>query len=360
MNLNTLRKGISIGLLFLFLASGTKIMFSDSNQNFNTSEIVDQQQTSECNWGWTVSGSSHLAQSFTPTINSTTKVELNLFGPATENDITISIRDDLNGEDLTTTTKTISIESKHNRWIEFDFPDIELVIGKKYYIVFKQTINSGKIYWEFGDDDPYPSGKAWLEDVHIWEELKSDEETVDNPVDFCFKTYGLNWAPSIPIIHGQQSGKIYRDYSLNISALEPNGDNVYYKIDWGDKNSLNWIGPYKSGEKINVKHQWTNGGDYLIKVKARDSYYTASDWSDSLTVSIKGWEWNKAFLFGIIENKEEENDIIRIEPSSILYISLVPFQIEFLTSQEQIIISTDSNGFISNTFVMGIFKVGTL
>jgi hypothetical protein len=50
----------------------------------------------------------------------------------------------------------------------------------------------------------------------------------------------------------------------------PDGDDVYYWIDWGDGTSSEWIGPYAPGETACVSHEWIDEGTYEIKVKAKD------------------------------------------------------------------------------------------
>jgi len=50
----------------------------------------------------------------------------------------------------------------------------------------------------------------------------------------------------------------------------PDGDDVFYLIDWGDGTSSGWIGPYEPGETAFISHVWEDVGTYEIKVKAKD------------------------------------------------------------------------------------------
>jgi hypothetical protein len=90
--------------------------------------------------------------------------------------------------------------------------------------------------------------------------------------------------PNIP--SGPTSGKIGKKYEYTFVTIDPDGDEIYYNIDWGDKNNSHWIGPYPSGELVTVKHNWTQKGTYEIKVKAKDIYEAESDWSDPLSVTM--------------------------------------------------------------------------
>jgi len=77
-------------------------------------------------------------------------------------------------------------------------------------------------------------------------------------------------APASPVISGQNSGKAGVEYEYFFQTTDPEGDNVYYEIQWGDGTSNNDEGPYASGEQAPVKHTWKDPGTYTIKARARD------------------------------------------------------------------------------------------
>jgi hypothetical protein len=69
-------------------------------------------------------------------------------------------------------------------------------------------------------------------------------------------------------------------------TIEPEGEQVFYKFDWGDGNFSDWIGPYASGETGEASHAWEELGDYEIKAIARDINGVQSDWSEPAFLSI--------------------------------------------------------------------------
>jgi len=69
-------------------------------------------------------------------------------------------------------------------------------------------------------------------------------------------------------------------------TTDPDGDDLYYWFDWGDKTNTGWIGPYQSGEEVCWDHKWDERGTYQIRVKAKDFYSIGSEWSDPLSVKI--------------------------------------------------------------------------
>jgi hypothetical protein len=68
------------------------------------------------------------------------------------------------------------------------------------------------------------------------------------------KTRG-NKPPSAPKIkvHKDDSS---RKYYITIKSTDPDGDNVFYFIDWGNGTFIDWLGPYKSGENVTISHSW--------------------------------------------------------------------------------------------------------
>jgi hypothetical protein len=95
----------------------------------------------------------------------------------------------------------------------------------------------------------------------------------------------INLPPEDPDITGSTSGKPKIEYEYILSTIDPEGYKLYYYIDWGDTINTGWIGPYNSGEEININHSWEEKGNYIIKAKAKDIFGAESDWA-TLQVSI--------------------------------------------------------------------------
>lgn len=94
----------------------------------------------------------------------------------------------------------------------------------------------------------------------------------------CAIDLGINNdRPEKPSISGPSTGKALEDYEYVFSAFDPDGDDVFFFINWGDGDIEECIGPVDSGEEITLKHNWSRG-NYQIKVKAKDSKGFYSDW----------------------------------------------------------------------------------
>ncbi|MCK4332859.1 MAG: hypothetical protein KAV40_04700 [Thermoplasmatales archaeon] len=98
----------------------------------------------------------------------------------------------------------------------------------------------------------------------------------------------INDPPETPTIDGPTSGIAGAEVEFSLVTTDPDEDDVYYWVDWGDGTNSDWLGPYQSGTTVNASHIWTVGGDYEIKVKAKDIYLDESGWSEPLTIHIIG------------------------------------------------------------------------
>ncbi len=94
--------------------------------------------------------------------------------------------------------------------------------------------------------------------------------------------------PNKPVILGPTNGTVGTLYPYTVNSTDPDGDDIYYLIDWGDGTYENWIGPYASGETVTVFHSWIERGTYLIQAKAKDNITGESAWSDPLIMTVKG------------------------------------------------------------------------
>ena len=81
------------------------------------------------------------------------------------------------------------------------------------------------------------------------------------------------------------------------------------KLMGGDETFEDWIGPYESGETINLDHTWDEQGTYTLRAKAKDIYDSESDWS---ILEVK-MPVNKFFSNSIFLNLI--NQIIRLFPN---------------------------------------------
>lgn len=97
-------------------------------------------------------------------------------------------------------------------------------------------------------------------------------------IDFILEL-GYNGPPYKPDIpFGPTRLKVGETGTYTTSAIDPDGDDIYLYVDWGDDTSEGWIGPFSSGEEITISHAWSEQGDYIIRARAKDIYDGRGDW----------------------------------------------------------------------------------
>jgi hypothetical protein len=93
----------------------------------------------------------------------------------------------------------------------------------------------------------------------------------------------INQSPTKPMIEGPTTAKIGVTCFYTVISSDPQGDDLYYEVQYSDDPSLNIRGgPFKSGEKITFAHCWDDFyqdyNPFVIKVKAVDEDDHESEW----------------------------------------------------------------------------------
>lgn len=151
-----------------------------------------------------------------------------------------------------------------------------------YYVVWEPS--SLYAIW-YG---PYKSGET-ITLNHTWETYPSDfiirviardsYGMESEQTEFTIKITENPNRPSKPKITGSKIIKLGKEYTFQITSTDPNNDDIFYYIDWGDDEGIiNWKGPYPSGETLTVSHTWTKefNNPYIV-VRAKDVNGLKSD-----------------------------------------------------------------------------------
>jgi len=287
--------------------------------NYENYDTLDQNQSDYCGWAWVVWGSDFkLAQSFKPTLNMMSRVELLLYLVGIPGKLKISIRSDLSGSDLTSITVSgTNISGFQEHWAEFDFPDIGVEPEQTYYIIWStiDTDSTNYFVWGYGDNNPYDRGDAYIYTPN--DGWNINEGTTNHPdIDFCFKTYGVyNKPPDKPEPPtGKINGKKGEEYTYYASTTDQEGDDIFYLFDWGNDMTSFIMGPYPSGEEGNASNIWFDEGDYEIRVQAIDEFGAESEWSDPLVVSMPKSKSNMPFGFIFVFGFDVDVKIVQLDP----------------------------------------------
>ena len=249
-------------------------------------DYLDQEQKYCCGYADPIYDDKPLSQSFIPSYKVITRVELMIVKRYNPDGFTVSVRSDIDGEDLTSVYLSADEIAEDMSWKNFDFQDLDVIPGETYYTVCtsEKTEDNNMYFWYFGIYDSYVDGCAWVFN-NDWSILTFGGFP---DIDLGFKTFGLDTnlpnKPTKP--SGSTSGKINVEYTYNTSTTDPDGDQLSYLFDWGDGTDSGWVGSYDSGDIARASHTWTKKNSYSVKVKAKDIYGAESPWSDPLPVSM--------------------------------------------------------------------------
>jgi hypothetical protein len=121
----------------------------------------------------------------------------------------------------------------------------------------------------------------------VWVDGRDDGDSYTD-IYFSYMLQGggtPNKPPNVPTVTGPTSGYVNVSYTYNVTATDPDNDQVKYKIDWGDgKNDTTVLGA--SGWKGQMAHSWKLVGTYPVKAMTIDAKGAQSAWSSPLSVAI--------------------------------------------------------------------------
>ena len=163
------------------------------------------------------------------------------------------------------------------------------------YDVYFDTTNPPALAAEGLTQEAFDPGTLEIATVYYWQVVTWDSQDLsETGVVWSFTTQlEPNQPPEAPNIDGQENGKPGFSYSYSFTVEDPESDEIYLWINWGDGNEEGWLGPYDSEEEVTLSHSWAEKGKYTIKAKAKDTYENEGDWGYfEVTMPI-----NKAFGF---------------------------------------------------------------
>jgi len=78
------------------------------------------------------------------------------------------------------------------------------------------------------------------------------------------------------------------EYGYTLSTVDPEGDGIRYKIDWGDGVVSDWSGLVSSGMSVLFSHAWDAVGTFPLMVIAEDEHGFGTGWDFVFDVIVSG------------------------------------------------------------------------
>jgi len=197
----------------------------------------------------------------------------------TESNFFVAVLDD--GVEQTDITGYVEVdvyvsEDETIKIVWFNISDIEVTDGDTVYLGFVTDVIGAT-----GDcEDCHVTNKAFLEVYKC-----TEEEPIGTYEDEISVKTVYNHAPYTPEISGDTEGKTEDTLTFDVTGTDPNSDDLYYYIDFGD--GYEYLGLFEHGETVEVTHAWSEAGEYTVKVKSKDVWGLESVGEGELTVTIE-------------------------------------------------------------------------
>ena len=249
--------------------------------------VKDQFQEFSDECAWLSSGTAEW-QEFINQGNKIMSVELYMYNSAPHEDgfVKLSIEKPL-GTELT--KKVISCKDiapgYSDIWFSFDVdPDVNLVKGDKYYIVFYYD-GPCELCWHGAYNNRYPNGGSskggdWDFCFRTFVD-KSKAKTIDTPFPIIL-TSNPNHPPEKPTIDNPPTAKVNEEYRFTAHSFDQEYDQIYFKVNYFDGTITDWIGPFGYDAHAELAHIYTEEGFHQLAVKAIDDPNMDGDLSDGI------------------------------------------------------------------------------
>jgi len=213
--------------------------------------------------------------------------------------VTFTVTDFLGTSKSTTTTASISKP-----------PFLTINIGGPYSgvinkpVLFSATVLDGKepytYLWTLGDG----STSTNVTVSHVYSipgrydiQVQITDADGRSGTANTYASIDQNYPPAKPTISGTFRGEAGKRYTFQFTAYDPEGQAVYYFVDWGDGTDSGWIGPYISGKPVELSHVWRYEDTFQLKAKAKDIHDAESNWATNSVVMPKTNTINYLIVF---------------------------------------------------------------
>jgi len=217
---------------------------------------------------------------------------------------------------------TIQVSQDYDQYIDLTLIPSGYSSGSDHHSFWEYGYDS-IFYHEYNFNDYYHSPQDTIENMNITYSAKSSRLIISTLGELA-QAQLIGEPPENPIKpNGPVEGVEGQELTFTTSTIDPDEDQIYYIFDWGDGNFSMWLGPYNSGETIEVTNIWNKAGIYEVRARAKDTNNRMSDWSEPLVVTIntnlppntpvidgpRFGRTGKSMTFKYVSTDPEDNDV---------------------------------------------------
>jgi pyrrolidone-carboxylate peptidase len=166
----------------------------------------------------------------------------------------------------------VNEQTSINAWVDWEDDPGSFLCGYMAYLgMWYQSIHK--------NDDLHPCKAAGF--IHVSKKIVLEDAmettniTIRETIEYlsCVQN-----SPGAPTITGKKTGRAGEEYEYTFISDDPDNDEIFFYINWGDGQIEKWLGPFESGKGVVVSHIWSYFGIYKIKAIAKDTCGALSDW----------------------------------------------------------------------------------
>ena len=181
-------------------------------------------------------------------------------------------------------TYTLNVEAAYHSYIDLVLTHGGSTWGSDHNSFWDEGYDA-LFYFEYHETPYYHSSGDTIAHMNISYATKNTKLIIATLAELA-EPGVLSNQPATPTFNGPTQGTVNQEYIYTIVTTDPDGDNVFYYVDWGDGTNSGWIGPYTSGLTITISHTWTAQGTYQVRARAKDVFNAMSDWTAPYPVTI--------------------------------------------------------------------------
>jgi hypothetical protein len=222
---------------------------------------------------------------------------------------------------------------------DFDAQNSTYYYPDEYYNAGGITENYSK-YYGSNYSGHFPTHPSLAPEYYEYTCVGPWDPPEKNAADVTF-TVREDQPPDAPLITGPSQGVVNETYTVTLTVSDPDGGTLFCLWNWGDCNESDWLGPFFSGQTINLSHTWARKGIFDISAILKDDCGLYSNWSHHL---FTVYTVQDAFIFGKITNLSMQMNFTTFEAVRTRVITWSPFTFTKYVAGEKFIISDDYKG----------------